>query len=217
MIKTLTLLFLLLIAIPATYAQEKEPRFQKELKLNVSFLSTESGYTLGSLAPVLLLKNKQHHRHEFELNRFGFSKKVEEKAPRNGSPYEDTDANYSLGLRYQYTHSFSSGGKIDPFVGGALLTTWSGRSYETTGSTVLPNQLILNTNALELVPGFRWRFTERIGLDVSTIFYVFMHEFIYHKVENPALPIGAQQHAQSKSHSRPFDFFLSRVGFYIKL
>lgn len=51
---TLMLLFLLLIAIPATYAQEKESRFQKELKLNISFQFAERSHTLGSLAPVAL-------------------------------------------------------------------------------------------------------------------------------------------------------------------
>lgn len=215
--KTLTLLFLLLTILSAAYAQEKEPRFQKELKLNVRFELSEGGYTLGGLFPVLLLETKQQHRHEFELNRFGFSKKVLENALRNGAAYEDTEVNYSLGLRYQYTHTFAGGGNLAPFVGGALLTSWSGRSYETTSTTIFPNRTISNTNAIELVPGFRWRFTERIGLDVSTNFYVFTHEFFYAKVENPALPIRAQQAWRNEFHSRPFDSFLSRVGMYIKL
>lgn len=215
--KTSVLTALLFFSVFVAFAQEKEVRFQKELKLNVSFLVTESGYTLGNLAPVLLLKNKQQHRHEFELNRFDFSEKIEEERDRYGNVYEDTDSKYSIGLRYQYTHSFPTGKKVSPYIGGAFLTVWTMRNYETTSSTIYPNRTILNTNAFEFVPGARWQITERVGLDISTIFYVLTNELLFDRIENPSLPIRAQQNGQSKFYSRPFDFFLSRVGFYVKL
>jgi hypothetical protein len=217
MMKASLLTALLLFSAFVAFAQEKEVRFQKELKLNVSFLMTESGYTMGNLAPVFILENKLGNRHEFELNRLDFSEKIEEESDRYGNAYEDTDSKYSIGLRYQYTHAFPTGKKVSPFIGGAFLTIWTMRNFETTGSTQYPNRTILNTNAFEFVPGARWQITERVGLDISTIFYVLTNELLFDRVENPSLPIRAQQNGQSKFYSRPFDFFLSRVGLVVKL
>jgi hypothetical protein len=217
MMKTSVLTALFLFSAFVAFAQEKDVRFQKELKLNVSFLVTESGYTLGNLAPVFILENKSGNRHEFELNRLFIYKEVTKKTNSYGNPYEDTNSRYSIGLRYQYTYSFPTGKKVSPYIGGAFLTDWTMRNFETTSSTIYPNRTIFNTNALEFVPGAKWRITERLGLDISTVFYVLTHELLFDRVENPSPPIRAQQNAQSKFYSRPFDFFLSRVGFYVKL
>jgi hypothetical protein len=217
MMKGSLLTALLLFSAFVAFAQEKEVRFQKELKLNINFLMTESGYTLGNLAPVFILENKAGNLHAFELYRLDFSENIEEETDRYGNAYEDTDTRHSIGLRYQYTHTFPTGKKISPFIGGAFLTVWTLRSFETTVSTIYPNRTIINTNAFEFVPGARWQITDRVGLDVSAILYVLTNELLFDKVENPSLPISAQQNGQSKFYSRPFDFFLSRVGFYVNL
>lgn len=216
-LKAWALAALLLLSVSVAFGQEKEIRFRKGLKLNVNFQTTGSGYTLGALAPVFILENKAGNQHGFELNRLAFSKEVKEKTNRDGSMYEDTHSYYRIGFRYQYTHSFLTGKRISPFVGTAFLTAFTRRNFETTGSTVYPYRTIINTNAIEFVPGARWQITDRVGLDVSAIFYVLTNDLLFDRVENPSLPISAQQNGQSKLYSRPFDFFLSRLGFYVKL
>lgn len=215
--KPFVLAVLFLLSVSVVFGQEKEIRFRKALKLNVNFMATEGRDTLGGLAPVFILENKAGNQHSFELNRLAFSKEVEEKTNRYGSLYEDTHSNYSIGLRYQYTLSFLIGKRISPFVGAAFFTALTRLHFKPTGSTIYPCRTIININAIEFVPGARWQITDRIGLDVSAIFYMLTNKLLFDRVENPSLPMSAQQNGQSKFYSRPFDLFLSRVGFYVKL
>lgn len=215
--KPFLLSVLLLLSFSVAFGQEKETRFRKALKLNVNFMATVDRYRVGDLAPVFILENKAGHQHSFELNRLAFSKEVEEETNRDGSLSENTYSFYRIGLRYQYTHSFLTEKKISPFVGAAIIAVLNGRNFETTGSTSFPNSVLANTNAIEFVPGARWKLTDRVGLDVSAIFYLLTHDFLFEKVQNPSLPISAHQNWQNKFYLRPLDFFHSRVGFYVKL
>lgn len=215
--KNLSALFLFLCTCLTSYSQEKEVTLQKGLKLNVNLQFNERGHTLGNLAPAFVLENRHGNSHTFELNKIGFIKEIKTERDKYGNSFQTILKRRSLGLWYQYTHYFFAEERLLPYIGGAFLSLWGHNKFETGENSLFPYQHLGNANAFEFVPGARWRITERMGLDMAVVFYMLVHEFSYDKVENPYLPIRAQQNFSNQIYSRPFDFFLSRLGFYVKL
>lgn len=203
--------------LKAVFAQEKNPRFEKEIKLNINFRTVDGGFMAGELVPVFILKNQRLNRHEFELSSASFYNKKIELRNKHGDSYFDRSIQNRLFLRYQYTHTFLTEASFSPYFAGALKSGWKyGHFYP--GSLAdferLSNK---HENVLEIIPGARWSLSGRFGIDFSVILPLIRQEFEYQRVKNPSLPIRSQRLAINSFYFQPFEQFHSRLGIYIKI
>ncbi|WP_152425028.1 hypothetical protein [Nafulsella turpanensis] len=214
--KKLLILLILLLRF-SSYAQKEVPRFQKEVKLNVPLLLKANHLGLGNLAPVFIMENRAGKLHEFELSWFSLSRDLEEDTNSQGKVFKNIHLRYNGGLRYQYTHMFSAEKRISPFIGGAISTIWYSHTFKPMTLMKFPSSQVRNTNALELIPGFRWRLSERVGVDVSIILNAVVHKFNFDKIENPALPLKYWRNWNNELYVKPFEQLHTRFGLFVKL
>ncbi len=108
---------------------EKIASPRRSLKVNVNYwqsLKTAS-FTIGKLAPVLMLTNKRQNIHEIELNALDINRLEE---------YSFTGAvrvkkNFELAFRYQYDwRILKKETGIDPYLGVSLLSGFNRTNYE---------------------------------------------------------------------------------------
>lgn len=209
----LTLSFCLFCACIA-FGQEKV-KSNKELKLNFSILMPDAQGWADFVSPVFILEKNAHTRHEFELSSFGFSKRREKERDRQGQEYLIRRADHGLGLRYQYTRSFLPDARLSPFIGGSFQTRWSYLSFASERRPSFRHLHHSNVNMVELVPGLRWRITERLGIDYAVGLNVLQHNFGYSRLHSHAL--GNQRYGSYSLQSHPLESFRNRLGLYIKL
>lgn len=210
-----SVLYFILLGVNIAFAQEKEARFQKELKLNLHIMLSADSWQLGPLSPVFTLTAKEHHRHDFELSNFRFSRYHEPQRAFPLQRYPITEASHALWLRYQYTYSWLPEARFSPNLGASLQSRWSFQSFSQQRVPFFQYNEWVNSNFLELVPGIRWRLTERVGMDYGIAVPLLQHTFVYGRLNSLAL--GDRAYGSYSVVSDPFGFFRSRLGVYIKL
>lgn len=209
-----SLLYFLLLLINVAIAQQ-EARFRKELKLNLNLEHSGGQWQLGPLAPVFTLVTDKLHRHEFELSSFRFSGSQTPQQAIAGQAYNTTKASHALSARYQYTYSFLSGARLSPNLGASLESQWSYQSFGRRSARTFRYSEWVNNNFLELVPGLRWKLTERMGIDYGVAVPLLSHNFVYGRINS--LAMGDRAYGYYSLMSDPFGFFRSRLGIYVKL
>lgn len=212
--RTSSILYFLLLFVNIAFAQQ-EAKFSKELKLNLNFMHSGESWQLGPLSPVFTLAAKKHHRHDFELSSFRFSRQQEPQGAISGRSYPVTNAGHAFWARYQYTYSFLPEARFSPNLGASLQSRWSYQSFARQRVRTFRYSEWVNNNFLELVPGVRWKLTERMGIDYGIAVPLLHHTFVYGRLNSRAL--GDRAYGSYSIISDPFGFFSSRLGVYIKL
>lgn len=209
----LILNFCLLYACIAL-AQE-DVKFNKELKVNFPFQVAAGRWQPESLAAVLILETKRKNRHEFELGRFGFSRRGDQETDRHGQEYLIHRADHGLRLRYQYSFSFLPEARFSPFLAGSVQSRWSYYSFASERRPSFRYFHHSNVNIAALVPGARWRINERIGIDYGLEINLLQYNFQYSQIRS--LGLGNYYYGTYSLRSEPFSAFRSRIGLYVKL
>lgn len=213
--KISSILYFFILGVNIAFAQEKETRFQKELKLNLHIMFSADSRQLGPLSPVFTLVTKKHHRHDFELSNFRFSGENRAQKAFYLQKYPTAEVSHALWLRYQYTYSLLPEARFSPNLGASLQSRWSYQSFSQQRLRPFRYNEWVNHNFLELVPGVRWRLTDRIGIDYGIAMPLLQHTFVYGRLNSLAL--GDRAYGRYSIGSDPFVFFMSRLGVYIKL
>ena len=207
----LYLLILLFLMPLLTFSQEEDQkmRFSKEVKINSNFRSREKVYQFGELAPVFILETHRKIRHEFEISKIGVS--IDNQPIMN-----NRDRLYLLGLRYQYTYPILKGRAFLPYVAAGLQSVWNFQRFPSRGLNSYESYRNKHDNIVEIIPGLRIPFSEKMGLDISFVFPIIQHYFQYDEVDNPYLSIQQSRRAFHELYFQPFWQFHSRLGFFVK-
>lgn len=212
--RTFLILSFCLLCICMAFGQE-EVRFNKELKLNFPFQLAAGHFQPQSLAPVLILETKKQHRHEFELSRFGFSRRGDWETDRQGREYLVHRTDHGIWLRYQYSFSFMPEARFSPFLAGSIQAGWTYHSFATDRLPSFRYHHHNSSNTAAVMPGFRWRINERVGIDYGLGINLLQYDFRLTRIRSLAL--GNYYYGTYSLQSEPFSALRSRIGLYIKL
>lgn len=212
--KIASILYFLLIVVNTAFAQQ-EAKFSKELKLNFNIQYSAENWQLGPLSPVFTLVTPKHHRHDFELSRLRISGQQDSQRTTAVQAYPILHSNHAFWARYQYTYSFLPASRFSPNLGGSLESRWSYESFSMKRPRPFRFGEWVNHNFIELVPGLRWRLTDRMGIDYGIAVPVLQHTFVYGRLNSIAM--GDRTYGRYSIVSDPFAFFRSRLGIYVKL
>lgn len=230
-----------LCIVGSSHAQDDKPGTILKVNLNYVHFLNQSRFTVGDVAPALVLYDKWKNSHEVELNQVDIRKEEVILSDYRYAPvvvsgqtqyYEhwvQVGGSHSrstlVRLRYQYSFRFLKARKCSPYLGvstrfGYEKATWRPYLLEEYKSTMWigfrRNSTLYNVN-IGVVPGIQCRLGKRMFTEVSLpVNFIDLAAHVQ-RTYNPNLPVRQQRQLLPEGQLyRPTQFHL-RAGIGIKI
>lgn len=216
--KPLFVLLIVVFLVGRACAQEDKPGTVLKVNLNyVQYFNQSRSFTIGNIAPALVLYDKRKHSHALELNSVAIRK---EESIR----YEERDTLIEVGgqikrypksvqvggslihsgvirLRYQYSFRFLKARKYSPYLGVSPLFGYEKidrqpyvlEEYKSTVWRPFRRKNVLYNVNIGVVPGIQCRLGKRMVADISLPVGFFDLGTQMQRTYNPTLPRRQQE------------------------
>jgi|GEM_PF-3600264 len=200
------------------HAQDNKPG--KILKVNLNYVQSfdpHHSFTIGDVAPALVLYDKWHNGHEVELNEVAIRREDDARYESRLVPFEaggqtryyhqsvkvggSHDRSTVVRLRYQYSFCFLKAKKWNPYIGVSALHTFEKMKVQPYILEEFKSQLHVGfkrTSAmynltLAATPGIKGTLGKRMVVDLGLPVRFFDAAIISRRTFNPNLPPRQQR------------------------